>query len=179
MLNKLKAMLDRHHFYNLCVDKDRWRGMFTCKRNPKLERIYRFLPDGSRICIHKTYDPDLTGEDSKLHIHAWPIAVKILSGSYAMDIGRTENPDDDTPVKIMTTVMTKGSMYELPDPMTWHRVVPITKEVTSIMLNGPVWEPMPKFLMGEKEHIRVMSKEEVSQRLDDFTMDLMLEKIRL
>lgn len=119
------------------------------------------------------------GEDSKLHIHAWPIAVKILAGSYAMDIGRTEHPDDDNPTKIMTTVMTKGSMYELPDPMTWHRVVPISKEVTSIMLNGPVWEPMPKFLLGEKEHIRVMSKEEVSQRLDDFTMDLMLEKIRL
>lgn len=57
MLDKLKAMLDRHYFYSLCMDKDRWRGMFTCKRNPKLERIYRFLPGGSRICIHKTYDP--------------------------------------------------------------------------------------------------------------------------
>lgn len=178
MLDSLKT-LNRHGFYSLCMEKDSWRGFYTCKRKPTLERLYRYLPDGNRICIHKTYDPDLTGEDSKLHIHPWPIAVRILSGSYSMDIGRTEHPDDDNPKKIMSTVMTKGSMYELADPMTWHRVVPISKEVTSLMLNGPVWQPMPKFLTGEKEYIRIMSKEEVLSKLDSFTTDLMLEKIRL
>jgi hypothetical protein len=165
-LNKLKHIMTSN-IRELVSSRDGWRGYFTKKRNPTMARIYKYVGK-DRLCIHNFYDPDLTGEDSDLHIHGWPMAACIIDGSYRMELGKTNNPDDSNPVRVATIELIAGSYYDMITPMIWHRVIPLTQKISSVMLNGPPWEPMPTFLKGAKEYISTMSDDQVTTYLDDF-----------
>ncbi len=55
-----------------------------------------------------------------------------------MWMGRSQNRQDKNPATVAHTIMTKGSCYEIVDPLVWHAVVPM-KTTWTIMLNQPAW----------------------------------------
>jgi hypothetical protein len=119
-----------------------WDSLIINKRQPHTTRVFRMLPDGSRLCLHKfDYINKDGGEEAFMHPHPWPAAFQIVMGTYEMKVGATPNILHSSPEHILTTRLSHGSSYEITNPNTWHSVTPITKTVHTVMLNGAPWKP--------------------------------------
>ncbi len=166
MITELKRIISED-LPSLILDRSRWNAVVTCVRKPTLARLYTIIGK-NRLSLHFTTDPDFTGEDSVFHIHAWPMAATVLEGRYSMELGRTKHLEDTNPEKVSTLEINSGCFYDMPDVFTWHRVVSITPQCFSIMLNGQHWDPMPKFLSSGKEYLRVMTESEKTWQFKEF-----------
>lgn len=133
MLDKLYKALD--DLPNLLKDISNWDSLIVNRRKPHTYRVFTNLADGSRICLHKFNPCDR--HEAFLHPHPWPGAFILLSGAYDMEVGYS--PDRTSkPTKVIDLFLTKGSVYEIVSPLTWHSVTPV--EVTyTVMVNDPPW----------------------------------------
>ncbi|WP_394999724.1 type II secretion system protein [Acinetobacter sp.] len=114
-----------------------WDSLVINRRKPY---TYRAFHQGTmyRICLHRFEECD--EHEAFYHPHPWPGAFKILKGSYKMQIGyskdRFSKPDEVT-----TIILNEGSSYEMLNPLTWHRIIPLGKECYTVMVNDAPWSP--------------------------------------
>lgn len=126
-------------------DPEGWNTLDVDYEPPRVERLWRDL-DGAyrdhRLYLHKIHPC----ETALYHPHPWPSAIKILHGSYEMNIGY--GTGHEAPPTAATLILTKDSSYEMVDPNGWHYVRPFGKHPSySIMVTGPKWDrwsPKPK-----------------------------------
>lgn len=117
-----------------------WDSLIINRRKPVTYRAFTMLGD-IRLCLHKFEYIDNKSEEAFLHPHPWPAAFYIVAGAYLMEVGYTNDRQEKDPKVIYKTELRAGSSYEIADPLTWHRITPITSEVYTVMLNGPAWSP--------------------------------------
>jgi hypothetical protein len=112
-----------------------WDSLIINKRKPHTYRIFTQIGD-YRVCLHKFDVCDET--ESFYHPHPWPGAFIVLSGSYLMDVGRSVDRLS-APKEVMSLKLTRNSMYEITDPLTWHKITPLEPTYT-VMINGEPWD---------------------------------------
>jgi hypothetical protein len=134
VLKSLPAMLD---------DLTAWDSLIVNRRKPTTYRVFRHLPDGNRVSLHK-FDP-CAKHEAYPHPHPWPGAFALLEGSYRMWVGFTPDLESREPISVTETVLTAGSRYEIVEPRTWHSVTPLS-ECWTVMVNGAPWR--------EQAHVR-------------------------
>ena len=123
------------------IQQQKWSSLYIDYEQPIVERLWTQY-DKYRINLHKIHPCNI--ENSLLHPHPWPSAMKILQGTYLQQLGHetTNNlPEIDT-----TILMAQGSAYEMININTWHRVAPQHEPVYSIMITGAPWnrsQPKP------------------------------------
>src|SRR5574338_855941 len=74
---------------------------------------------GYRLYLHKISNVAAV-EDAFLHPHPWPSAMRIVQGSYTMDIGHSQTLDE--PSVDMRIHLLRGNTYCMEHPHGWHRV---------------------------------------------------------
>lgn len=119
----------------LLEDRSRWNSLIVNRRKPYTYRVFTQL-DGVRICLHQ-FDPCHTHEAFS-HPHPWPGAFVILQGKYKMRVGYSQDRVSP-PSEVLTLVLSKGGVYEITNPLTWHSVVPLTTTYM-VMVNGEPWD---------------------------------------
>lgn len=129
MINKLLELLPAIH--NSLLDDEEWDSLVINRRKPVTHRLFRQFGE-YRVCLHE-FTP-CTKVESFPHPHPWPGAFLVLHGGYWQDIGLSEDRFTE-PEFHYTELVKPGSMYEITDPMTWHRITPIQTTYT-VMLNG-------------------------------------------
>lgn len=138
---------------------DTWHSLDVDYEPPRVERVWRDLPDGFRLLLHRIHPCD----KALFHPHPWPSAVKILSGRYEMGVGYLPEGDDGTknpPVTVLTE-LAAGSSYVMVEPRGWHWVRPLGVPSLSVMITGPKWDrwsPKPAFKLNpltREEHHRL------------------------
>lgn len=140
MLSKLQYILSTE-LGNLLNDPERWDSLLINRRKPHTYRVFTEFKDpdpeynGLRICLHK-FDACATHEAFE-HPHPWPGAFVILDGSYKMRFGQSVDRFSK-PIHMETIKLTKYSMYDITDPLTWHSVIPL-RETYTIMVNDKPW----------------------------------------
>ncbi len=154
----------------LSVPED-WGSLVIDKRQPHTYRAFRqWIDEGdsNRLCLHK-FTP-CTEEEAFWHPHGWPSAMLVLSGTYRMQVGYS--PDRQSkPETVMTTVLSRGSTYEMLNPLAWHAVQPIT-DCYSIMLNGFPWDNSLKH-----DQVRTTTGKNLKEMTPEFLREH-LDKIR-
>ncbi len=135
MLGKLDEVLQL--LPSLLDNPDNWDSLVINRRKPWTYRVFTFLPDGSRICLHR-FEP-CDKHEAFLHPHPWPAAFVLVDGSYEMSLGRSETRTDKEPKDVAKLVLTKGSRYSMTDVNAWHSVSPLETTHT-IMVNGTPWD---------------------------------------
>lgn len=90
----------------------------------------------NRVSLHK-FDP-CHDHEAFDHPHPWPGAFIIMSGRYKMRVAYSKDRFSK-PDTVTTLVVSKHSMYEITNPLTWHSVIPLETTYT-IMVNGPTWD---------------------------------------
>lgn len=140
MIEKLNQVI-KNDLSNWLSDIREWDSLVINKRVPHTNRIFRMLPDGSRLCLHRfEYFDKSGGEEAFMHPHPWPGAFKIVAGEYDMSVGYTKDRFETKPTIIYNTRLASYSMYEITDPLVWHSVTPVTKTVYTVMLNDKPWD---------------------------------------
>ncbi len=117
----------------LLTDMDGWQTLDVDYEPPRVERLWRPIDDSIRVYLHRIHPC----ETALFHPHPWPSAVRVLSGSYEMDIGY--GPGQQMPPLAARTILTAGSRYEMVDPDSWHSVRPLGGPSLSIMVTGKPW----------------------------------------
>lgn len=135
MLDTLMSSLETVH--DLLADTGRWQSLIINRRKPHTFRASTILDNGLRVCLHKFNVCD--EHEAHPHPHPWPGAFLILQGSYKMLVGRSQDREASA-MPILPIILTRGSAYEISDPLVWHSVVPLETTYT-IMVNGPAWDP--------------------------------------
>lgn len=117
---------------------DAWDTLVVNKREPHTYRAFMFWR-GLRVCLHR-FD-GCSPTTAFYHPHPWPAAFQVLQGEYQMDVVYAPDTRSAPPTTrpAVTLVLTEGSRYEMLNPLAWHRVVPLTPHVYSVMVNGPAW----------------------------------------
>lgn len=110
------------------------------KRKPHTKRLFFHLGE-ERVCLHD-FEPCKESE-SFPHPHSWESQIKILRGSYTHCILYGVPLDKDFTDKFdslcITSELSAGNSYHIDTPDVWHKVTPKTK-VSTVMINGPIWE---------------------------------------
>ena len=120
--------------YLMTFRREDWNSLIINRAKPYTYRAWIQM-DEYRVCLHRFETCD--EHEAFPHPHAWPMACKILKGSYNMKFGVSE--DRTSKPKMLGQVMfNAGSSYEMTDPMTWHTVVP-NEECWTVMVNAPPW----------------------------------------
>jgi hypothetical protein len=120
----------------LLAEPDEWDSLIVNRRKPVTYRVFRYLNDQLRVCLHKFEVCDQ--REAFPHPHPWPGAFAILAGSYRMWVGFTPDLQSREPITVTETVLAAGSRYEITEPRTWHSVTPI-EECWTVMVNGAPW----------------------------------------
>lgn len=113
-----------------------WESIVINKRKPHTYRAF-IMVDDFRICLHRF--EACTADDSFAHPHPWPSSMLVLSGTYDMQVGYSDDLDDGKPDPVIEVTLNAGSMYHMHQRQTWHKVIPRT-QCFSLMVNGPRWE---------------------------------------
>jgi hypothetical protein len=137
MLKELDQLL-RSTFPQMLTDPTKWDSLIVNRRKPHTYRVFTTLPTGNRVCLHK-FDP-CDRHEAFQHPHPWPGAFFILSGSYVMQTWLAKDREDKKPTEVSTSIMRKGSGYEIISPLVFHSVVPLETTYT-VMLNGEPFSP--------------------------------------
>ena len=132
-LNKLQETLKQ--LPQLLDNVDNWDSLIVNKRKPHTYRVFHFLPNGDRVCLHR-FETCHTHE-AFAHPHPWPGAFIILKGKYNMEVGSSIDQNSN-PQTVANFILNKHSSYEIVNPLTWHAVVPLETTYT-IMINGPAF----------------------------------------
>lgn len=140
--------LMNHDFINKLVNQEefsKWKSLDVLYHLPRVERVYQDIEIHGRpyrLCIHLIHPVD-DSSDCLFHFHSWGSAVKIISGSYRMDVGYG-NPFDGPPPISSSITLEIGSSYSMTHPYGWHAVQPLANTSLSIMLMA---RPYPKELL--------------------------------
>ncbi len=122
---------------SLLYDNSIWDSIVVNLRKPHTFRVFTFLPDGTRVSLHRFEKCDTS--EAFFHTHPWPGAFKILEGSYEMKLGYScHGREDCFPEDVTTIRLNAGSSYEIVDPCTWHSIAPLEKTFT-VMINEDPW----------------------------------------
>lgn len=113
-----------------------WKSLIINRRKPFTYRVFQNFGD-MRVCLHK-FDV-CEEEESFFHPHPWPGAFFIVKGNYLMNVGRSDNLEDD-PHFVYRQIQAPGSSYEIIYPETWHSVTPLGGTVYTLMVNGLPWD---------------------------------------
>jgi len=112
-----------------------WHGLAIDYHPPRVDRAWRAWRD-CRLAIHRIY-PCAPGE-ALFHPHPWPSIVHLVTGRYAMNLGR--GPGLAPPPIAAHVIASAGTTYAMLDPDAWHDVRPLDAPTLSIMLSGPPWQ---------------------------------------
>ncbi len=157
----------------LLQSMDGWSTRFVTYEKPHVERLFR--DDGpNRIYLHRIHK--CTEAEAFLHVHPWPSAIRVLSGSYEMRLGLDVNLYEDSLsglhddyrgqsyLQAARLVLGKDSLYEMDNQDAMHSVRPLTDETLSLMVTGPIWF---KSTPDQKQNAD-LSKEQAEALLNDF-----------
>lgn len=131
MLDYLLEML-KEEIPTLVSDPSKWDSLVINRRKPHTYRVFLQRNWRERICLHK-FNPCDTHE-AFMHPHGWPAAFILLHGSYRMKLGSSLDHKAN-PWNTEELIMSKGSAYQILNPLTWHSVTPL-EECYTVMLNG-------------------------------------------
>jgi len=154
---------------------EKWNSLVINKRKPYTHRAW--YQDGDyRICLHRFETCDEA--EAFLHPHAWPMACKIVQGSYNMRMGMSKDniqePDFCTRLQL-----SEGSSYTMVHPLAWHSVEPIT-ECYTVMVNGLPWDESirhTKVRTTKGKDLDSMTERELKQHLSDFAWILFSDTV--
>ena len=118
---------------DLMKDETAWRSLYVDYHPPIVERIWRQWGE-YRVYLHRIH-PCIPGE-ALFHRHAWPQAVRVISGTYEMGVGVLPFQTSSTPLLVIS-LMGPGSYYEMNHPSGGHYVQPIGQPSRSVLLTGP------------------------------------------
>lgn len=99
------------------------------KKKPWRQRAWQQFGE-YRICLHSFQK--CSSEDVNFHVHAWPAAFLVLSGSYIHTIATS--PTD----AIYREIVRPYTIYEMDNQRVWHHVQPI-EDTYTIMCHGRSW----------------------------------------
>jgi hypothetical protein len=133
-----------------------WNSLYIDYEKPLVERAWRDFGE-YRLYLHHIH-PCEEG-DALWHPHPWPSAIKIVSGSYWMNVGNESLGSGYAPVAARL-FLPEGSVYEMTDINGWHSVQPV-EDVYSIMVTGKKWgrseiradRPLRPLTAEEKAHL--------------------------
>ena len=116
-------------------DLSLWSSLYVNYHKPYVERVWRQYGD-YRINLHLIE----TCEKSEVlyHPHPWPSVMRILSGTYEMDLGAGD-PHGSPPPIASTLFLPTGTIYEMTEMTGWHGVRPLEGKSVSIMVSGKPW----------------------------------------
>lgn len=109
-----------------------WKGLDIDYEQPRVERLWTQINE-DRILLHKIYPC----KAPFFHPHPWPSAVKILTGTYTMQVGYSTTLEE--PPVAATVLLKQESEYEMIDRNGWHSVNPHQVPSFSIMVTGVPW----------------------------------------
>ncbi|AYV84978.1 MAG: hypothetical protein Satyrvirus1_64 [Satyrvirus sp.] len=120
----------------LLKDRTKWNSLCIDYEKPFINRLW--IQHGDyRIYLHKIHK--CTMEESFLHPHHWPNAMKIVKGSYAQYMGKNSGNLPPAKESLVYNIQHEGSFYEMVDIDKWHKIVPISDHVMSLMVTGKFW----------------------------------------
>jgi hypothetical protein len=164
MLDILKNIIPK--VPELLREPDNWESLIINKRKPHTYRAFTQLDD-IRVCLHKF---DMCAQNEAFwHPHPWPGAFLVLSGSYEMKVGYSQDRVSP-PKEVLKTILYKGSSYEMLNPLAWHSVVPKSTCYT-IMVNGPAWDldyAHKDIKVTKGKDLKKMSENELDRHLSIF-----------
>lgn len=132
MLDKL---FDIEKILPKLLEQDIWNSVYVDYHKPYVKRLWTTL-DIYRIYLHQIFP--CNKEDSLLHPHPWPSAMKVIQGTYEMGVGYSESEKE--PVIASTLILPINSYYEMIEPHAWHYVRPLQQASFSLMITGTPWE---------------------------------------
>lgn len=131
------------------LDQDIWKSVYVDYHEPFVERLWTQIED-KRVYLHRILPATKVHYGELFHPHAWPSAMKILSGGYAMNIGFSE--DQYIPTVSASFILPAGSIYDMSRPEVWHAVMPSIEPSLSLMVTGTPWKrwaPKPSKILRE------------------------------
>lgn len=141
------------------------RTMYIDDYKPFVSRIWFPLED-KRVFLHRI-EPCNSNVEALWHYHPWESAIKIISGSYEMGIGHSENNQIPSVIDCKL-VLTAGCSYEMLEPDGWHYVAPKDWGVYSLMVTGKLFEGK-KMDIERKKEFRKLTKTEILDILMNFS----------
>jgi hypothetical protein len=158
MLEQLYQLEKELH--NHLQDENSWNSLFVDYHKPYVKRLWKPIGD-YRIFLHQIFPCEK--EESLLHPHPWPSAMKVVGGIYEMGVGYSET--NKKPIIASTLILPLNSYYEMIDINSWHYVRPLEKPSFSLMITGNPWKrEVPK------SNYRMRQLEECEKRIifDEF-----------
>jgi hypothetical protein len=167
MLNMLDDII-RRHLPELLKDSNQWDSLIVNRRKPYTYRVFHQFSNDVRICLHK-FDV-CSATESFIHPHPWPGAFVVMYGCYRIQVGYSRDRVSP-PESVTKLILSRFSMYEIDNPLTWHSVTPLEPTYT-IMVNGIPWD---KETVAHKEvrttvgkDLDKMPEEDLKQHLQVF-----------
>lgn len=150
----------------LLNDKSEWKSLYVDYHKPFVKRLYRQFGE-NRIYLHKILPCEK--EESLLHPHPWPSAMKVIQGTYQMGVGYSETNIE--PVIASTLILPENSYYEMIEPHAWHYVRPLGQASYSLMITGTPWHrnspkstyPLRELDEAEKEDLFSVFMKKIKQ----------------
>ncbi len=167
MLNKLIDIVD--NLMPLLEDRSIWDSLIIDRRKPHTYRIFTYLEDRTRVCLHRFME--CNRDEAFSHPHPWAGAFMILDGAYRMEVGLSSDRTDNRPNHVASFLLEKGSSYEITNPLTWHSVIPITTTHT-VMINSPAWD-----ITYAHESVKTTNGKDLS-KMSDIELDMALAIFR-
>jgi hypothetical protein len=118
-------------------DPEIWDGMLISYAAPTVRRLWTKHRE-FRLNLHEIRPCSMPYK----HIHPWPSAIKVISGTHEMEVGTLPTLQSVVPENTepgATVTMKSGSTYEMTNPLGWHSVRPLRCPSLSIMLTGEPW----------------------------------------
>lgn len=124
---------------NLLRNEALWKSVYVDYHKPFVKRLWtNFLFDGKnyRIYLHEIEPCDIN--EALFHPHPWPSIMKLLSGSYQMNVGYGEGLE--SPIVAVKLELPTGTVYEMSEVNGWHAVAPLSDSSFSLMITGEPWK---------------------------------------
>jgi hypothetical protein len=138
-----------------------WQSLIIDRRKPHTYRVFKQFGE-HRVCLHRFEACD--DSDAFAHPHPWPAAFLLLSGQYIQSIGGSVDLQSQ-PEFYMRELVRPRSMYEIINPLNWHKIQPLNTTYT-LMINGPGWDVTHKDTRTTKgKDLKSMSDEEMIDHL--------------
>lgn len=123
----------------LLTDEDGWNALDVDYEPPRVERLWHDTAS-CRVSLHRIH-PIPVGGVALFHPHPWPSAMRVVSGTYTMDVGYgVGRGQNGQPPDIAATItLPAGATYEMIIHDSWHSVAPIGGPALSVMITGKPW----------------------------------------
>lgn len=144
---------------------DKWASLLIDHEEPILERLWRritFNRHPYRLCLHRLRAAHQQAE-SFYHNHPWPLAVKVIAGSYEMIYGFGEKPSQTTKI-----ILKAGDAYEMIDPQMGHAIKPLVDNSLTLMLIGSSWSKSRESLTTTFKPLAPSKKDKILKLFQNF-----------